>query len=67
MPKDQERRDEIRRRIKELERGLAEIDLQDNSLDNWNTEREEQLEEELAGLRLQLDKLGSNQDRESVL
>jgi len=62
MNKRQERRDEIRRRIRELERELTVIDLQDKTLDDWNTEREEQLQKEIESLRLELDKLSTNQD-----
>jgi len=62
MDNKQEQRDEIRRKIRELERELTEIDLQDKTLSNWNTEREEQLQKEIESLRLELDKLSTNQD-----
>jgi hypothetical protein len=62
MDNKQERRDEIQRKIRELERELTEIDLQDKPLDDWNTEREEQLEKEIKNLRLGLDELSTNQD-----
>jgi len=62
MDNKQERRDEIQRKIRELERELTEIDLQDKPLDDWNTERDEQLEEEIKNLRLGLDELSTNQD-----
>ena len=62
MNKGQERRDEIRRKIGELERELTEIDLQDKTLPDWNTEREENLQKEIESLRLELDKLNTNQD-----
>ncbi len=58
MNKRQEQQDEIRRKIRELEREQTEIDLQDT---NWNTEREEQLQKEIESLRLELDKLSTNQ------
>ncbi len=57
MNKRQEQRDEIRRKIREL----AEIDLQDKPLGDWNTKREEQLQKEIDSLRLELDKLSTNQ------
>ncbi len=62
MSKRQEQRDEIRRKIRELERGLTEIDLQDKTLGGWNTEKEEQLQKEIESLRLELGKLSTNQD-----
>ena len=62
MDNKQEQRDKIRRKIRELERELTEIDLQDKTLSNWNTEREEQLQKEIESLRLELDKLSTNQD-----
>ena len=62
MNKRQERRDEIRRKIRELERKQTEIDLQDKTLADWNIEREEQLEKEIESLRLELDKISINQD-----
>ncbi len=62
MNNKQEQRDEIRRKIRELERELTGIDLQDKTLANWNTEREEQLQKEIESLRLELDKLNTNQD-----
>ncbi|MBI4187385.1 MAG: hypothetical protein HY530_07795 [Chloroflexi bacterium] len=62
MNKRQERREEIRRKIRELERELTDIDLQDKPLGDWNTKREEQLQKEIKGLRLELDKLNTNQD-----
>jgi len=54
MDNKQEQRDEIQRKIRELERELAEIDLQDKPLGDWNTEREEQLQKEIDSLRLEL-------------
>ena len=62
MDNRKERRDEIRRKIRELERELTEIDLQDKPLGDWNTGREEQLQKEIENLRLELDKLSTNQD-----
>jgi hypothetical protein len=62
MDNKQQRRDEIQRKIGELERELTEIDLQDKPLVDWNTEREEQLEKGIEGLRLELDELSTNQD-----
>ena len=62
MDNRQERRDEIRRKIRELERELTEIDLQDKPLDDWNTEKEEQLQKEIESLRLELDRLSTNHD-----
>ena len=62
MNKRQERQDEILRKIRELEREQTEIDLQDRRLTDWNTEREEQLEKEIKSLRLELDKISTNQD-----
>ena len=62
MDNKQERRDEIQRKIRELERELTEIDLRDKPLGDWNTEREEQLGKEMEGLRLELDELSTNQD-----
>ena len=57
MDNKQERRDEIKRKIRELELKLTEIDLRDKPLGDWNTEKEEQLEKEIETLRLELDKL----------
>lgn len=54
--------DEIQRKIRELEKELTEIDLQDKTLGDWNTKREEQLQKEIESLRLELDKLSTNQD-----
>ena len=48
MDNRQEQRDEIRRKIRELERELTEIDLQDKTPGDWNTEREEQIQKEIA-------------------
>jgi len=62
MNKRQEQRDEIRRKIRELERELTEIDLQDKPHNDWNTEREDQLQKEIESLGLELDKLSMNQD-----
>ena len=62
MDNKQERRDEIKRKIRELELKLTEIDLRDKPLGDWNTEKEEQLEKEIETLRLELDKLSTNQD-----
>jgi len=62
MKERQERRDEIRRKIRELEREQTEIDLQDKTLADWSTEREEQLQKEIESLRLEVDKLSTNQD-----
>ena len=62
MNKRQERRDEILRKIRELGREQTEIDLQDKTLTDWNTEREGQLEKEIESLRLELDKISTNQD-----
>jgi hypothetical protein len=62
MDNKQERRDEIQRKIRELDRELTEIDLQDKPLGDWNTEREEQLEKETDNLRLELHELSTNQD-----
>ena len=62
MDNRQEQRDEIRRKIRELDRELTEIYLQDKPLDDWNTKREEQLQKERASLQLELDKLSTNQD-----
>jgi len=59
MVNKQERRDEIQGKIRELERKLTEIDLQDKPLGDWNTEREEQLQKEIETLRLELDKLST--------
>jgi chromosome segregation ATPase len=59
MDNKQERRDEIQRKIRELERELTEIDLRDSG---WNTEREQQLEKEIENLRLELEELSTNQD-----
>jgi len=59
MDNKQERRDEIQRKIRELERELTEIDLQDKPLGDWNTEREEQLQKEIETLRLELDVLAN--------
>ncbi len=61
MNKRHERRDEIRRKIRELEREQTEIDLQDKPLGDWNTEREDQLQKEIDSLRLESDKLSTNQ------
>ena len=58
---EQEARDEIRRKIRELEREQTEIDLQDKPLGDWNTEREDQLQKEIDSLRLESDKLSTNQ------
>ena len=57
MDNKKERLDEIQRKIRELERELTEIDLQDKPLGDWNTEREEQLRKEIETLQLELDKL----------
>ena len=54
MDSNQEQRDQIQRKIRELDRELTGIDLQ---LGGWNTEREEQLQKEIETLRLELDKL----------
>ncbi len=62
MDNRQEQRDEIRIKIRELERELTEIDLQDKTRGDWNTEREDQLQKEIESLRLELDKLSTNQD-----
>ena len=62
MDNKQERRDEIQRKIRELEGELTEIELQDKPLGDWNTEKEEQLEKEIESLRLELDGLSTNQD-----
>jgi len=62
MDNKQERRDEVQRKIRELERELTEIDLPDKPLGDWNTEREEQVEKEIENLRLELDELSTNQD-----
>ncbi len=59
MDNRQEQRDEIRREIREKERELTGIDLQDG---DWNTEREEQLQQEIDSLGLELDKISTNQD-----
>jgi hypothetical protein len=62
MDNKQERQDEIQRKIRELERELTEMYLQDKPFGDWNTEREEQLEKEIENLRLELDELSTNQD-----
>ena len=59
MENKQEQRDQIQRKIRELERELTGIDLQ---LGDWNTEREEQLQKEIESLRLELHKISTNQD-----
>jgi len=53
----QERRDEIQRKIRELQRDLHEVDLQEKPTSDWNTEREEQLQKEIENLQSELDKL----------
>ena len=62
MDNRQEQQDEIRRKIRESERELTEIDLQDKPLNDWNTERKELLQKEIESLRLELDKLSTNQN-----
>ncbi len=62
MDNKQEQRDEIQRKIRELERESTEIDLQGKPLGDWNTEREEQLQKEIESLELELDNLSTNQD-----
>ena len=62
MNKRQGRRDEILRKIRELEREQIEIDLQDKTLTDWNPEREEQLQKEIESLRLELDRISTNQN-----
>lgn len=57
MDNKQERRDEIQRKIRELQRDLTEINLQEKPFSDWNAERQEQLEEEIKTLQLELDKL----------
>ncbi len=61
MNKKHEQQDEKRRKFRELERELTEIDLKDKPLNDWNTEREEELQKEIENLRLELDKLSTNQ------
>jgi len=62
MDSNQEQRDQIQRKIRELDSELTGIYLQDKPLGDWNTEREEQLQKEIETLRLELDKLSTNQD-----
>jgi hypothetical protein len=60
MNKKQEQRDEILRKIRELEREQAEIDLQNKTLNDWDTKREDQLQEKIEYLRFKLDNLSIN-------
>ena len=57
MDNKQKRRDEIQRKIRELDGELTKIDIQEKPLSDWNTEREKQLEKESETLQSELDKL----------
>ncbi len=61
MDNKQEQRDGIERKIRELETEQAKIDIQDKTLADWDTEREDKLQKEIAKLRLELEKLNTNQ------
>jgi len=61
MNKRQEQQDNIQRKIRELESEQTKVDLQDKALGDWNTEKDDQLQKEIESLRLELDKLSTNQ------
>ena len=62
MSNSQEQDEQIWRKKRELEKELADIELQEKPLYDWNTEKEEQIQKEIESLSLKLDKLNTNQD-----